>query len=645
MSLFKQIQLLVTLLLLVMLAIVLKINFDNAREFTANQLYNSEKNVANVLALSLGPQSSDQALMETSINAMFDGGHFEEITLTRLDGIVVYQRSEDIVIDGVPAIFMNHVDLHLPLAEAQVSSSWSIFGTIRVKGHPGPFYISLWETFQRLCILFVMLGSVAIFLSYLMLRLLLRSLRQIQLQAEAISNNEFVINTTIPGTPELKKVVIAMNTMVEKVQQIFNRQLENIKYYQKMQFQDDLTGLHNRNFFVKQLGGFLDSDDETAHGQVFILGMVGMEKNTIPTGHPVFKRFFQRFAEMLQNETREVPDAVLARLPQHEFAAILPNCSQKKGMTIAEVLLAGLPLLLNQEPEFKDLITVSGGMASYNFKDGVGSVLSKADYALSSAKSRLPGTVELFQEKNDQAVLGKFEWKTMIDAALSDNRFFLTAQPVLSDRGEYHKELYVNLKDPQGIVHRAGYFMPMAISLGLAGRIDRYVLETAVTYLNETSEGILAVNITTDFCKDRMAFGWLRQFLTANKSLKTRLVLEIHDSTLIQYPDICFDFAGMLKGMGYGFGIDQYTMNAVSLDLLEEMKPHYIKIENDYLQDVDNRGNTEIALNAILTITDSLGIELIATRIETETQRQVLVAKNINCFQGHGIANIAPLEG
>ena len=97
--------------------------------------------------------------------------------------------------------------------------------------------------------------------------------------------------------------------------------------------------------------------------------------------------------------------------------------------------------------------------------------------------------------------------------------------------------------------------------------------------------------------------------------------------------------------MGYGFGVDQCTMTDVSIDLIKQLKPQYIKIDYDYLQGIDGSGNTEMALNALLTITDSLGIELIATRIETEAQRQALVAKNITCFQGHGIAGIGPLEG
>ena len=337
MSLFKQLQLLVTLLLVMMLAIVLKINFDNAREFTANQLYNTGKNVANVLALSLGSQTADPALMETTINAMFDGGHFEAIVLSRQDGRVVYQRDQKIAIDGVPAAFLDYVRLHPPVAEAQVSAGWSIFGTIQVKGHPGPFYVSLWDTFKRLCTLFIVLGGMAIFTSYLILRFLLKSLSKIRLQAESISRNEFVINTDTPKAPELKQVVNAMNTMVEKVQQIFNRQLENIKHYQEMQFKDDLTGLFNRKYFVKQLGHFLDSDDQNAHGQVLIIALVGMEKCNIASGHPILQAFYQNVSQFLNEAIVRIKNTVVACLPQNASRAWL-----RASMPVEAVTAGGM---------------------------------------------------------------------------------------------------------------------------------------------------------------------------------------------------------------------------------------------------------------------------------------------------------------
>ena len=51
-----------------------------------------------------------------------------------------------------------------------------------------------------------------------------------------------------------------------------------------------------------------------------------------------------------------------------------------------------------------------------------------------------------------------------------------------------------------------------------------------------------------------------------------------------------------------------------------------------------------MVLNALFTISTSLGIKLIATKIENEAQRLVLADRNINYFQGYGIAGIAPLR-
>ena len=99
----------------------------------------------------------------------------------------------------------------------------------------------------------------------------------------------------------------------------------------------------------------------------------------------------------------------------------------------------------------------------------------------------------------------------------------------------------------------------------------------------------------------------------------------------------------MFHGLGYKFGIDQFTLNDAALNLLKELKPAYIKVERDYLEVFDDPGKTDMVMNAIFTITDSLDIKLIATKIESEAQRDALAARNITYFQGRGVAEVAPL--
>ncbi len=645
MSLFKQIQILITLLLLATLTIVLKINFDNAREFTARQLFNNGKNIANVLALSLSSQPSDGVFLESSINAMFDGGYFEDITLVGEDGGDLFKRHEKIIVDGVPALFIEFVNLQIPVAAAQVMDGWSVMGTLQVKPHPGSSYLKLWETFKQLCLLFVLLGSVSIIVSYLILRYLLRSLVLIRHQAEGISRNEFIINASIPETPELKKVVIAMNTMVEKVQTIYNRQLEYLKNYQELKFKDTRSGLHNRKFLVRQLAHFLDSDNDKAWGQVVLMGLVEMDTMNISPGHTFLNSFYNDLANVLKKESRAVADAVVAQLPRHEFACLLPGCTREKGLAIAKETVNRFQQLIARQPELSGSVCVSGGMASYDHGDDLSAVLSKTDYALSMAKSGPSGTVEAFTGEGSRAVPGKLAWKTMIQEALSQDRFVLMAQPVMAGTEELHKEVYINLIDPQGVQHKAGFFMPMVITLGLAVTLDQYVLERSVAYLSGHPGSVLAVNITTEFCRDRLSFLWFRQFLAAGKSLAKNIVFEIHENTLVQYSDICLDLAGLIQGMGYELGIDQFTISDIALDLLKDLKPHYIKVDQGYLLDSETPGGSDAGLNSLTTITDSLDIKLIAVKIENEAQRLALTAKNVNYFQGRDIVNITPLWG
>ncbi len=643
MSLLKQTQILVTLLLIITLIIVLRINFSTAREFTANESYLNTKNHANMLALTLNARPMDEDFMKTSINAVFDGGYFEFITLSRQDGTVVYEKREKVVIHGVPAFFINTVNLTIPEVEANVMAGWNIFGTLKIKGHSGTSYKKLWETFKQLCLQFFVVGFIAFLINLFGLRHLLGALKKIKYQAEEISNNEFIINKDIPNTPELKKVVLAMNTMVEKVQSIFERNLENLSQYQKLRYKDEITGLHNRASFIKQLGSFIQDKNEKSHGQVVLLSLTGMEEIEACGNRDLALKVFKHMAKLFETETKGVPNALISRLPRREFAAILPNTGSEQSIKIGETITK--KFLSENDLDIPVSIKTYAGISSYDGNDNVGIILTRADYALAKAKTSISGTVSIYGDVLIPKALGKQEWKAWIETAFSNNHFFMTAQPVISGSEEFHREIFVNLTDQDGGQHRATLFIPMILTLGLSSRLDQYIIEESAAYLQKNPKNVLAVNITTEFCRDRMTAPWLRQFLMERKPMADSLMFEIHENMLINFPEICIDFAGLLTGMGFKFGIDRFTMHDVSLNLLKKIKPHYIKVERDYLEVFDDPKKADMVLNSLFTITKSLSIKLIAVKIENETQQLELEDKNITYFQGHGIAGITPLKG
>jgi len=642
MTLFKQIQIFVTLLLLVILGVVLKINFDNSQEFVRNQLYTNAKNAANTMSLSLSTVTDDESIMATMINAMFDGGYFSSIRLEGAEGEEVYERSTEVVIEGLPEWFVEFVNLESPVANAQVSNGWTIFGELKIQGHPGNSYIQLWDTFKSLFLWFVVLGIGSSVVSYIILKFLLSSLNLIRKQAEAIGDNEFIINDKIPNTVEMKQVVIAMNGMVEKVQGIYNREIEALKQYQEIKYKDQQTGLYNRNYFVKEFRSYIQAEDIRSQGELFIIAFEGIEEGRSNAGHQTMNKMYSRCGDILNGLIKGMDGAFVAFMNQEEFSVILPDKDESSAMDIADKAQQMINDYIASEEELKGHISLSIGAAAYNYEDNMGTVMSKVDYALSVAKSRDDSCVEHFNEQSNQAVLGKLEWKNMIEDAIQEKRFTLTAQPVMSNGGEFHQEIFINMVDKDGAIQRAGYFMPMVISLNLADNLDRYVLEETVLFLRKNSETAVAINITDEFLKDRASFTWFRQFLIATKELAGRLTFEISDSAINKHIDICLDFAGLVRGLGYTFGIDRFTMSQSSLENLQKLKPNYIKIEQDYLVDKDG---SNAALKSFLTISESLGIKLIATKVENQEQRSELESKNIKYFQGRAIADISPLDG
>jgi len=643
MTLFKQIQIFVTLLLIIILAVVLKIDFDNTKEFVRTQLYSNAKNTANSLSLSLSSVTDDSAAMTTMIRAMFDGGYFEEIKLSDMEGAEIEKVYQEPKIEGVPEFFVNLVNFENLPAEAQISSGWSIFGVLSVKGHPGLSYIRLWDTFKYLCLWFVAIGAAALVVTNIVLKIIFRPLNAVQTQAEAIENNEFIINENIPSTPEMKQVVTSMNSMVEKAQTIYNREIEALKNYQELLYKDPGTGLYNRKYFIQQLGRFLSSEDENSNGEIMMFSFNGVEEGFMEAGHPAMFGFFKRVSDIVQSTLKGSDNYVFAFFDQKkEFGLLLPSFEKDRALGIAKTSAGKIRDEISEDEKLKDILSVFCGAACYSYEEELGNVMSKVDYALTVAKSRESGFVERFADDGKQVVLGKMEWKNMIEDALEKKRFVLTSQSVVSDDGELHQEIYVNMVDEAGVVQRAGYFMPMVVSLNLANNLDRYVLEQTVDFLDVNKSHTLAINITDMFLNDRASFSWFRKLLVSAKSLADRLTFEISDSAIKHHLEICLDFAGLIKGLGFTFGVDRFQMSGESLENLQQLKPNYLKVDWDYLLDTEGK-EAASALKSLQTVTDSLGIKLIATKIDNDELKSKLMDNNIKYFQGRGVAGINPL--
>jgi len=94
MTLFKQMAMMLTLFLGIILVSVMVLNFKTATAFVQDQLYTNAKNTAHSLGLSLSKLADpeDIASMETMINAIYDSGYYERIALLDVEQKPIYVK-------------------------------------------------------------------------------------------------------------------------------------------------------------------------------------------------------------------------------------------------------------------------------------------------------------------------------------------------------------------------------------------------------------------------------------------------------------------------------------------------------------------------------------------------------------------------
>ncbi|MFC6755384.1 LapD/MoxY N-terminal periplasmic domain-containing protein, partial [Halorubrum tibetense] len=152
------------------------------------------------------------------------------------------------------------IEIPEPQGESEVINGWFRLGKIEVVAHTGLAYRDLWRVFREQLWLFLFTAVAAYGLAGVSLHFLLRPLKRVEKQADAICRREFPEQQQLPRTRELRSMVQAMNRMVEKIKDMFQEQLELTESLHRSSHVDFITGLSNRLDFDARLESFIKSE-------------------------------------------------------------------------------------------------------------------------------------------------------------------------------------------------------------------------------------------------------------------------------------------------------------------------------------------------------------------------------------------------
>ncbi len=646
MSLFKQLLIAICLFMVVAFAGSFVVSLESSRAQYVNQLRSHAQDAATSLALSLTSNIDDPAMVELMVASIFDSGYYASIRVVDLaSGDAIVERSATPDNQGVPQWFINAIGLEPAGGEAIVSRGWQQTARVEVVSHPMFALAKLWQSALGSLGWLLVCGVVSAILGAMLLRRQLKPLDYMVAQSQAIGRREFLVLPELPRTPELRRVVQAMNQMVEKLKALFQESTERSENLRIESYQDSLTGLSNRRYFDMQLNAHVSHLEDGRAGYLMMLRVNDLAGLNQRLGGKRTDALLVAVAEQLVRHCEKYPETrnLISRSRGGEFAVLAPGMVHDEAVQWVQNLEAALQSL--EATGASDVSPVAYmGLAPYSPGDASLTLLALADQALSQAES---GGEQSWYciERGAIGDLGEDQhaWHRTLDHALEHGRFQLFFQPVVESRDGskvLHYKVLSRLVDADGETIPAGRFLPWLERFGWSSRLDLLMLQQVLAHLGTHNER-LALNLSAATLNDPSALNEVFNALRQHPKLGARLTFEIGEE---QVPEqaVLEKLTRRLQEAGYSLALQRFGGRFSMIGNLAHLGLAYLKIDGSYIRTIDQESHKRLFIEAVQRAAHSIDLPLIAERVETEGEHRVILEMGIEGVQGRLFGDPAP---
>lgn len=601
----------------------------NEKNEIQTELYNNSKNVAQSLSLSLTNAKGDKTLMETMINAVFDGGHFNQIVLMDNNHHIIYKRLKEIHEYKVPEWFKKLIKLTSPTANANVSNGWNPFGIVYVQNDVEYAYDKLYKIFIQLLIIYLFATVISIIILKIILNQILKPLEKIKNQAQAIINRKFVTIKELPFIKELRDVTIALNKMVEKLKIMFENANKEIVKLKQKEYIDPLTGLKNRKYYIEKLNAIINSEENILEGVNIFIMLKNLEEANKKLGRiktdNMIKEIAIKINEFLKSKilpNLNNTDFIFARLNGSEFAVFIPNITKEEAEKIIYLLHKNISGIIKK---YTDAIEVLIGAYMVKPSTTLEEILSNTDRAVATAEVTQEKTALI--ETFSHTLYSKEEWKKILTDALKKNSFdFFEYNAVdLKNNKIHHKTLSLCLKTGDKILKYSD-FIPAAIHLDMIDEIYKKAINKLIHSKFDFKK--YSFKLPVEFINKTTNFLYLEKTFK-DKKPDYELILELPEKFIIENIDTAQELIKIFKQNSLKFGIYNFIAESNDFNYIIELHPEFIKSDKSFYLNQKNETLAHLKNIAITTETD-----LIATGVNNEKYIQKLQEIGIYIIQG-----------
>jgi c-di-GMP phosphodiesterase Gmr len=427
-------------------------------------------------------------------------------------------------------------------------------------------------------------------------------------------------------------------------QKAFEDQLFRSAYY------DELTDLPSRRVIEHRANNLLKAGGADGKFALAFLDIDNFKHINDYYGHAVGDALLVELAKRLGRELRDTD--MLSRISGDEFLLLLhPVQGAREVREFIESTLQRL-----SAPFFIDgsEIFASTSIGVSLFPDhGVSYEMLRqnADLAMYRVKNDGKGAAAFFDLSMEHEAAARMKVEQSLRLAILDKRFCCAFQAKVDIRTQeiLGIEALVRLRDDEGVIQAPGTFINLAVELGLIDELTHLVLAEIVKSIDLINENFgpnatISINVAAkqagnvefmhSFAKALEATGYPRRFM-----------IEVTEDAFVAKAHFQEKILPILRKIGVGISIDDFGTGYSSLSALADITADEIKIDRSFITDIHLRPRSQGILRAIGSLSEALGMTVVAEGIESfEELAYLQAATRIRYAQGFYFARPILLE-
>lgn len=408
-------------------------------------------------------------------------------------------------------------------------------------------------------------------------------------------------------------------------------------------FHDPLTGLPNREYFIRHLRECLQEvkDRKVKLTAILFLDLDRFKVINDSLGHDVGDKLLIGISDRLKNALRKNDFA--ARLGGDEFTAILrdiPDLDEAKAVSARILDSLAEPFHLNGNDVFA---SASIGITLLNESfESTDSLLRNADLAMYRAKAKGRARYEMFDQELHNEVMTELQIETELRRAIEAQEICFFYQPIIDLSSNeligfeglirwQSKEKMIGLDRFLHIAEETGLILPMGEHIFKLGCEQ---LKAWLEMIGEDYKISLSINLSARQIKDFVYMQKILEMIRSYNFPAGYLKIEITESAIMDDLTQTNWVLEQVKELGVSLCIDDFGTGYSSFSYLHKFPFDYLKIDHSFTHNMLQNEKTYSLIRGIVSLSHDLGLLVVAEGVEEEEELDHL--KRLRCDYGQG---------